>query len=67
MTEKNETVFLTRYLIELAQSYSNFYNENKILIEDEKLKEARTYLTYAVGIVLKTGMGLLGIQMPDKM
>lgn len=67
VTEKNETVFLTRYLIELAQSYSNFYNENKIIVEDEKIKEARTYLTYAVGIVLKTGMKLLGIQMPDKM
>ena len=67
VTEKNETVFLTRYLIELAQSYSNFYNENKILVEDEKIKEARTYLTYAVGIVLKTGMELLVIQMPDKM
>lgn len=67
VTEKNETVFLTRYLIELAQSYSNFYNENKILVEDEKVKKARAYLTYAVGTVLKIGMNLLGIQMPDKM
>ena len=29
VTQKNETSLLTRYLIELAQSYSNFYNENK--------------------------------------
>ena len=34
---------------------------------DEKVKNARTYLTYAVGVVLKTGASLLGIKMPDKM
>ena len=67
VTEKNETAFLTRYLIELAQNYSNFYNENKVLVEDKKVKDTRAYLTYAVGLVLKTGLGLLGIEVPDKM
>ena len=36
-------------------------------LEDEKVKNSRAYLTYAVGAVLKTGASLLGIQMPDKM
>ncbi len=67
VTNKSETSFLTRYLIELAQAYSNFYNENKILIEDEKIRNARIYLTYAVGIVLKTGLKLLGIDVPERM
>ncbi len=65
--EKNETSILTRYLIELAQGYSNFYNDNKILVEDKKVQDARLYLTYAVGDVLKIGMKLLGIDMPTKM
>lgn len=65
--EKNEPAILARYLIELSQNYSNFYNENKVLVEDEELKNIRAYLTYAVGIVLKTGARLLGIQMPNKM
>ena len=66
--EKNETSILARYLIELAQNYSNFYNDNKILVSDEKkLQDARVYLTYAVGNVLKIGAGLLGIEMPNKM
>ena len=65
--EKNEPAILARYLIEVSQNYSNFYNDNKVLVEDEKVKNARTYLTYAVGIVLKTGASLLGIKMPDKM
>lgn len=65
--EKNEPSILTRYLIDLSQSYSSFYNANKIAVEDKETREARTYLTYAVGNVLKTGAGLLGIEMPDKM
>lgn len=65
--EKNEPAILARYLIEVSQNYSNFYNDNKVLVDDEKVKNARTYLTYAVGIVLKTGASLLGIKMPDKM
>ncbi len=65
--EKNEPAILARYLIEVSQNYSNFYNDNKILVEEEKVKNARAYLTYAVGTVLKTGASLLGIQMPDKM
>ena len=65
--EKNEPAMLARYLIEVSQNYSNFYNDNKVLVEDEKVKNSRAYLTYAVGTVLKTGASLLGIQMPDKM
>lgn len=65
--EKNEPAILARYLIEVSQNYSNFYNDNKVLVEDEKVKNSRAYLTYAVGTVLETGASLLGIQMPDKM
>ena len=65
--EKNEPAILARYLIEVSQNYRNFYNDNKVLVEDEKVKNSRAYLTYAVGTVLKTGASLLGIQMPDKM
>ena len=65
--QKNEPSILSRYLIELAQKYSSFYNDNKILIEEEKVQNARLYLTYIVGQTLKTGAGLLGIEMPNKM
>ena len=65
--EKNEPSILARYLIDLAQSYSNFYNECKIIIEDKELQDARLYLTYAVGNVLKTGAELLGMEMPNEM
>jgi len=67
VTDKNEPSILSRYLIDVAKAYSNFYNENKIIVDNKDIQNARVYLTYAVGKVLKTGAGLLGIQMPDKM
>ena len=66
-TEKNEPSFGARYLIELAQNFSSFYNENKIIVEDNDTKNARVYLTKIVGQVLKQGAELLGIEMPERM
>ena len=67
VTDKNEPSILSRYLIDVAKAYSNFYNENKIINDDKALQDARVYLTYSVGRILKTGAELLGIKMPDKM
>lgn len=67
ITEKNEPSILARYLIELAKAFSSFYNENKIILDNKDVQNARIYLTYAVGKVLKQGASLLGIEMPEKM
>ncbi len=67
VTEKNEPAILARYLLDLAKSYSVFYNENKIICDDKETQDARIYLTYAVGQVLKIGASLLGMEMPNKM
>ncbi len=67
VTEKEEPSILSRYLIDLAKAFSNFYNDNKILVEDKDMQKARIYLTFAVGKVLKIGAKLLGIEMPNKM
>lgn len=67
VTEKNEPSLLTRHIINLAQNYSRFYNSNIIMNDDKKIQDARLALTYCVGIVIKTGLSLLGIESPDKM
>lgn len=64
---KNEPSIVARYLIDVAQKFSTFYNEHKIITEDKSVQNARLALTYCVGVVLKTGVGLLGMEMPDKM
>lgn len=67
VTNKEEPSILSRYLIDLAKAYSVFYNQNKIIGEDKQTQDARIYLTYSTGKVLKIGANLLGIEMPDKM
>ena len=67
VTDKNEPSILARFLIDLAKAYSSFYNENKIIVEDKDVQNARVYLTYATSKVLKQGANLLGIEMPEKM
>lgn len=67
VTIKNEPSILSHYLIDLSKAFSGFYNENKIIVEDKKVQDARVYLTYAVNLVLKNGARLLGISMPEKM
>ena len=65
--DKNEPYILSRYLIKLAKDYSNYYNSYKILSEDKDERNSRVYLVMIVSTVLKTGMHLLGIEMPEKM
>ena len=67
VTEKEEPSILARYLINLAEQFSSFYNNCHILCEDKQLQDARLYLTYMVKVVLEKGLNLLGIQVPDKM
>lgn len=67
VVDKNEPSILARFLVDLSSAYSNFYNENKIIDDDVNIKNARVYLSKAVGEVLKTGSGLLGIKMPNRM
>ena len=65
--EKNEPSILSRYLIDVAQAFSSFYNENRIVGEEKEIQDARLYITSMVGSVLKQGLKLLGIDVPEKM
>lgn len=67
VTVKEEPSILARYLINLAQSFSSFYNNCHIITDDKEVQDARLYLTYMVQTVLEKGLNLLGIQVPEKM
>ena len=64
---KNEPSIISRYLIDVAKAFSTFYNDNKILCDDKEAQDARLYITYMTKIVLTNGLGLLGIEVPEKM
>lgn len=67
VTEKEEPSILARYLVDLAQNFSSFYNNCHIITEDKEMQDARLYITYMVKTVLEKGINLLGIQVPEKM
>jgi len=56
---------LTNYLFDLAQRYNNFYNQHRIIGGENE--EMRIALTGGVNTVLKNGLGILGIETPEKM
>ncbi|MEK7560275.1 MAG: arginine--tRNA ligase [Patescibacteria group bacterium] len=58
---------LTNYTYGLAQIYTSFYENHKILTENKKLSRARLKLNEAARNTLRYSLGLLGIESPEKM
>ncbi len=58
---------VTRYILDLAAAFNRFYHDCKIAAcEDEKLRSSRLALTSATRRVLKTALGLICMQTPEK-
>lgn len=58
---------LITYLNELASTFTSFYHDCRIIGEEENLMQARTNLAKATATVLANGLGILGIDAPDRM
>lgn len=58
---------IANYLKDLASDLHSFYNEHKILVEDDTTKLARLSLIHATRQVLSNGLRLLGVSAPEKM
>ncbi len=59
---------IANYVYELAKTYNKFYHEKSILqAEDEMSKQFRLRLSAASGKVISRAMGLLGIEVPERM
>jgi len=65
--ERYEPFVVIRHVTEIAKAYNKFYNTHPILNAEENVKNARLQLTKAVGTVIKTGLGLVGIETPENM
>jgi len=65
--DKLEPSFIARHIVDLAQAFNKFYHDNPVLVEDEKIRNARLALVYSVKTVIKSGLYLLGIAAPEKM
>ena len=58
---------VTFYLRDLAASYHSYYDAERILVYDEKVKLARLALVAATAQVLHNGLAVLGVSAPEKM
>ncbi len=66
--ENYSPALIANYVYELAKTYNSFYQSISIFKEeDENKKQVRIALSYQVGEVIKSGMKLLGINVPDRM
>ena len=59
---------VANYCYDLAKKYHRFWHDLSIFsAESEQARAFRLMLSRSVGQVLKSGMGLLGIEMPERM
>jgi len=65
--EDHQVQRLPYYAIELATRFHNFYEQCRVISEDENLTAARISLIKATQIVLKKTLDLMGISAPEKM
>lgn len=67
--DKNEPFYINRYVTNLARSFNKFYNSYPILKGDvdESTKKARLAIVDAATRVIKTALGLMGIETVENM
>lgn len=59
---------IANYIYELVKEYNQFYHDYAILKEENiDLRNFRLVLSDMTGIVIKNGMNLLGIEVPERM
>ncbi len=59
---------IANYCYDLAKEYNQFYHDYSILKEEnEDVKQLRLLLSAVVARTLKAGVGLLGMEMPERM
>ena len=65
--EKYEPCVVARFAMDVAQSFSRFYNACRVNVEDDALRNARGKLVEITKTTLKDALDLLGIQCPEQM
>ena len=66
--EEFSPALIANYIYDLVKEYNQFYHDFTILKEENaNLKQFRLILSESIASVIKTGMGLLGIDVPERM
>ncbi len=66
--EEFSPALIANYIYELVKEYNQFYHDFTILKEENpSLKQFRLVLSETIASIIKTGMRLLGIDVPERM
>ena len=66
--ESYSPAVIANYVYDLAKEYNQFYHDHSMLKEEnEQLRAFRLTLSRNIAKVIKRGMGLLGIEVPERM
>lgn len=65
--EKYEPYIISRSVINVCSCFNKFYYDNRIMDENEGVRNARLALTDAARNAIKTGLYLVGLEAPEKM
>jgi arginyl-tRNA synthetase len=70
--EDNEPYYISSFLLDICGNFNTYYQkyrspEDRILSSDSELAESRVLLIMCAAVVLKSGLGLLGIKAPEMM
>lgn len=58
---------LAFYLRDLASDFHGFYNAHRVLVDEPLERKLRLFLVAATGVMLRRGLGILGVSSPDRM
>ncbi|MDR1627306.1 MAG: arginine--tRNA ligase [Oscillospiraceae bacterium] len=58
---------ITKYVIDLATDFHKFYNDHKVICDDDQIMSARIYLCMCVKIVISNILRLFKISIPEHM
>ena len=65
--QNNDPSIIAKYLLDLASDFNKLYAHEKIIDDNENLKEFKIRICECVSIVIKNGLSLLNIDVIDKM
>ncbi len=65
--ESLEPQRVVRYLMDLSTKLHQYYNQHRVISEDEKLTQARLVLMKVIQIVVRNGLRIMGVSAPERM
>jgi arginyl-tRNA synthetase len=58
---------LAKYMEEIAAAFHRFYSDWRIITDDERVTQARLWLSSATKQVVGAALGILGVSAPESM